>query len=264
MTLGQDPQLWPCPRCQTPIPSTSAFCPRCGLELAQAPAPPQAQGDGVQPLTGWRAWSTKKKAVVAGAIVLVGLLVLGSVVGRPATPPGVGLSPTLTPAAATAGPTQRAAAVTAQPAPPATLPASTRPPAPPPGGIGRIGEKIQLGGYQYVTLTDAEFSSTGYGEFFEPDPGNYIYAVLVEFEGIDPSGSSYNPFYFKAVVDGFEYNFSAFGKEPALQSGELRTGQTVRGWMSFEAPVADLVTVVYDPVFGLEGDPIEWTFNVND
>ncbi len=39
---SQRPQLWPCPRCATPIWSTSVFCPQCGVQLAPPPYPPRS------------------------------------------------------------------------------------------------------------------------------------------------------------------------------------------------------------------------------
>ena len=61
---SNDQTLWPCPRCKTQIPSTSTFCPSCGLQLAgqQAAVPPP------QP---------KKKAGIGSTIV--GLIVIGAV-----------------------------------------------------------------------------------------------------------------------------------------------------------------------------------------
>jgi RNA polymerase subunit RPABC4/transcription elongation factor Spt4 len=41
-TESQQPQLWPCPRCATPIWSTSVFCPQCGIQLAPPPYQPPA------------------------------------------------------------------------------------------------------------------------------------------------------------------------------------------------------------------------------
>ena len=127
---------------------------------------------------------------------------------------------------------------------------------------GSVGEKIQLGDYQYVTMAEAEWSESGYPEFFAPAEGNVLYAFLMEFEGIDPEGSSYNPFYFDLIVDGFEYSYYLFGKEPMLQSGDLSPGATIRGWMTFEAPLADTVLLRYEPVMGLAGDSVEWTVTV--
>ncbi len=129
---------------------------------------------------------------------------------------------------------------------------------------GTAGDKLQLGDYQYVTMVDAEWSPTGYDEFIKPAAGNVVYAFLMEFEGIDPSGSSYNPLYFKLDLEGTEYNYSPFGKEPLLESGDLETGQTAEGWISFEAPQAEEVIVRYDPVLGLAGQPAEWIVTINE
>lgn len=149
------------------------------------------------------------------------------------------------------------------PSSPTHSPAPTRTGTPPPTAGHTVGEKVRVGDSQFVTLSDAEYSSSGYSEFAEPEGDNVVYAFLLEFEGVDPDGSSYNPFYFSMFADGFEYNFTAFGKDPALGSGsELRPGQVVRGWMSFEAPKVDTVELVYEPVFGLEGSVI-WTVPID-
>ena len=152
----------------------------------------------------------------------------------------------------------------------AITPTVTLPPPPTSGAIapaspgeGSVGEKIRVADYQYVTMAEAEWSDSGYQEFFEPAEGNVLYAFLMEFEGIDPEGSSYNPFYFKLNADGFEYSYYLFGKEPTLQSGDLTPGATVRGWLTFEAPLADTVLLKYEPIFGLGRDTVEWTVTVN-
>jgi hypothetical protein len=112
-------------------------------------------------------------------------------------------------------------------------------------------------------MADAEWSASGYREFFEPAEGNVLYAFLMEFEGIDPEGSSYNPLYFKLTVDGTEYTWYLFGKEPELGSGDLAAGETIQGWLTFEAPLVDSVVLRYEAVGGLVGDPVEWTVTVN-
>jgi hypothetical protein len=112
-------------------------------------------------------------------------------------------------------------------------------------------------------MADAEWSETGYQEFFEPAEGNVLYTFLMEFEGLDPDGSSYNPLYFTFTIEGTEYDWYLFGKEPSLQSGELEPGATASGWLTFEAPLADTVVLTYVPVSGLVDGSAEWTVTVN-
>lgn len=244
--LGQqtdDPQLWPCPRCQAKIPSTSQFCPTCGLQLvgAASGAPPAA------PTPGKSGMSRGKKVAITAGVVIVALLVVGAL-GNATRPPAGSPQPA-------AGTTPRATGAGA-----AVPPASPTPPGPPAGSA--IGDKVRIGDSQYATVQEAEYSRTGYSEFFTPEAGNYVYAFLVEIEGIDPSGASYNPLYFSLEVDGFEYDMTLGGKEPTLRSGnDLAPGQRVRGWVSFEAPPAQRVTLSYSPTFGLSGTA-RWTIDV--
>lgn len=173
------------------------------------------------------------------------------------------------PAAAPTNPPASVAPTVA--APPTVTPAATAATAPtdapsasPPGDTsGSQGEKITVGDYQYITMVDAEYSTDGYSDFFGPDEGNVIYAFLLEFEGIDPAGSSYNPLYFDLEVDGVEYNSALLGgKEPTLSSGSLQPGATIEGWISFDAPLADEILLQYEPVLGLAGNRVEWVVTV--
>ena len=88
-----DQTLWPCPRCQARIPSTSTFCPNCGLSLTaaqpvppQAPTPPAATAKTSNPLAG-----------------IVGLLVIGVLIWyfflRSPASPGTGTRPAVQPPA---------------------------------------------------------------------------------------------------------------------------------------------------------------------
>ena len=152
-------------------------------------------------------------------------------------------------------------------APPiATAPAPTEPPAPtdaPDASPGGVGDRIEVSGYQYLRLVEAEYTAEGYSDVFKPAEGNVIYAFLFEFEGLDPEGSSFNPLYFDLTVDGTDYNTAVLGsKEPALGSGDLQPGDTAEGWVSFEAPLADEIVLKYEPVMGLAGNAVEWVVEV--
>jgi hypothetical protein len=172
-------------------------------------------------------------------------------------------------AAPASAPTSTPASVAPTLAPPVATPGATPPrvatdaPTAPPASPGSVGDRIEVSGYQYLTLAESEYSTDGYSEFFAPDEGNVIYAFLFEFEGLDPDGSSYNPLYFDLTVDGTEFK-TAFlgGKEPTLKSGQLQPGATASGWISFNAPLADEVILKYEPVLGLAGNAVEWTVTV--
>lgn len=81
------------------------------------------------------------------------------------------------------------------------------------------------------------------------------------FGGVDPSGASYNPFYFKVQDDGgFEYTYNPFGKGPQLAaSNDLKPGKIARGWMTFEVPkAAKTLTLINTPDF--TGEPVEFVY----
>ena len=217
----------------------------------------------------------RRLSLLSAAISLSALLVACVSVAPGASPVFI---PTLAPATTT--PTEAPVATTAPTAaaptaglpteaPPTDAPATDAPTteAPPTasatdeGTVG--GEKLRVGDYNYVRMADAEWSSEGYQEFFEPAEGNVLYTFLMEFEGIDPDGSSYNPLDFTLTVDGAEGSWYLFGKEPKLDSGDLAPGATASGWLTFEAPLADTVTLLYEPVSGLVDGSAEWTVTIN-
>ena len=166
-------------------------------------------------------------------------------------------------------PTSTLAEVAPTLAPPTSTPGATPPqvatdaPSAPPASPGNVGDRIEVSGYQFLTLAESEYSTDGYSEFFAPEEGNVIYAFLFEFEGLDPEGSSYNPLYFDLTVDGVRFSTAILGgKEPSLDSGELQPGATASGWISFNAPLADQVILKYEPVMGLAGNAVEWNVEV--
>ncbi len=123
-------------------------------------------------------------------------------------------------------------------------------------GAFKVNDKIKIGEDQYITVQKVKLWN-GNG-FIKADPGNKIVAVKVQIEGISKDGASYNPFFF-TVKDpkGFEYNFSAFGEEPQLQSGNnLDPGDKVTGWVNFEVPKkTKKLTLEYQPDFFDIGHP---------
>lgn len=89
-------------------------------------------------------------------------------------------------------------------------------PARPSAATGTVDDKITI---------DAEYGSTGYSEFVEPDPGNFVYAFLME-----PATCNQEP--------------------PSAAGSRSR------------APAADEVSLVYKPVLGLRGDTVTWSVSV--
>jgi hypothetical protein len=222
----------------------------------------------------------RRLTVLSAAISLSALLAACVSVAPGASPVFI---PTLAPATAspatvaTIAPTALPTGALPTAAPPTEAPASDAPPTdasptsapsfePSPaatdeGTVG--GEKLRVGDYNYVRMADAEWSPEGYQEFFEPAEGNVLYTFLMEFEGIDPDGSAYNPLDFTFTVDGTEYDWYLFGKDPKLESGELAPGATATGWLTFEAPLADSVVLLYEPVSGMIDGSAEWTVTIN-
>lgn len=173
-------------------------------------------------------------------------------------------APIATSAPPTVGPTLAPQPTATPPAAATSAPTDVASPSASGDVSGSAGEKITVGDYQYVTMLNAEYTTDGYSEVFQPDEGNAMYAFELEFEGIDPSGSSYNPLYFDLEVAGVEYSNAILGaKEPTLGFGELEPGATASGWLSFEAPLADEIILRYEPVLGLAGNSVEWLVTVN-
>jgi hypothetical protein len=109
-----------------------------------------------------------------------------------------------------------------------------------------VGSRIRLDYEEYITVEKAEQGFTS--RLAKPAAGKANVSLLVAFEGIKPGGATYNPLYFSIKDDrGFEYHYSAFGKEPqlgssnSLQPGKVRRSTypdgTRAGWWNFKDPV---------------------------
>lgn len=132
---------------------------------------------------------------------------------------------------------------------------------PEPSGSYVVGDRIKLADEEYFGVAEVDLDVAG-TEFIKPETGKKWVAALVEIEGINPDGATYNPFFFKVRDEqGFEYNFNLFGKEPQLQSSnDLKPGQIVKGWVNFEVPdTAKTFTLVY--AAGFLGEPVEVALN---
>jgi hypothetical protein len=195
---------------------------------------------------------SRKKIIIGGVAVVVLLAAVGSAAGQsqnsPANTPRPTSQSSSDPASSDAASAPSEAPATASAAPAETDATGS--------GTYAIGDSVKLGDEEYFSLTDVDPAPKV--NLVEPDAGNKFVSVLVEIEGINPNGATYNPFFFTARGDdGFEYNFSAFGKEPQLKSSnDLGPGKKVKGWITFEVPVAAKhVTIVYAP--GLFNEPVE-------
>lgn len=189
---------------------------------------------------------SKKKIIIGAVVVLVVLAAIGSAAGPKNT-----LAPSSPPVAVASGSAPAGSGPVSSPAP-STAGASG-------AATYGIGDRVKLADEEYITLEKAETGFTS--EFAKPAAGNVNASFLIAFEGINPSGASYNPFYFKAKdASGFEYNFSAFGKDPQLSSSNnLAPGKIARGWMTFEVPKASkTLTLSYTP--GFTGEPVEFVY----
>lgn len=192
---------------------------------------------------------SKRNIIIGAVVVVVVLAAIGAASGGSSN----------TPAGTVATPTPGASTAEATPAT-SEAPAET-PAAATPAGAYKVGDRIKLDDEEYFAVAEVDPAYKG-TDVFKPDADKLWVATLVEIEGINPNGASYNPFYFKVRDgEGFEYNFAAFGKEPQLQSSnDLKPGQKVKGWMTFEVPkTAKNLTLVYTP--GFLGEPVEVALN---
>jgi hypothetical protein len=191
---------------------------------------------------------SRGKIIVGVVIAVVVLAAIGSAGGSKNT-----LVPTLPPTLPPAS-----SGVTANATPTAT-PTPTAMAQPTSAASFGVGDRVKLDNEEYITLEKAEEGFTS--DFGKPAPGNVNASFLVAIEGINPSGASYNPFYFKVKDDnGFEYSFTAFGKTPQLSSSnDLQPGKVSRGWMTFEVPKA-AKTLVLSYTAGFTSETVEFVY----
>jgi hypothetical protein len=194
-----------------------------------------------------------RTAIIAAVVMLLIGVGIGLAPKTPATAsPNLAAVPslfTLTPTASLVA--SAASPIASGPASPVVSTAA-------PGTHG-VGDRVRLGDEEYITLEKAESGFTS--DFARPKAGNVNVSFLFAFEGINPSGASYNPFFFKIQdADGFAYNYSAFGKDPQLSSSnDLKPGKIARGWMTFEVPKSSkTLTISFAP--GFLGAPVEFVY----
>lgn len=186
----------------------------------------------------------KSNRTTRWVVTLVGISLVACSANESNEPAGNLATPTPGASVASAAPTNTPAS--SQPGPPASY---------------VVGDRIKLGEEEYFGVVEVDLAVPG-NDFIQPDPGNKWIAALVEIEGINPDGATYNPFFFKVRDnEGFEYHASAFGKEPALQSSnDLQPGTKIKGWVTFEVPEsATTFALVYAP--GFFSEPVEVALN---
>ncbi len=104
----------------------------------------------------------------------------------------------------------------------------------------KLGDAIKLGDY-VVTATKLEDPFKSKNQYLGPKAGNRLVAVEVLYENNTADKSlNYNPFDWKlSDSDGYKYDMGITdSREPRLSSGTLNPAGKVRGWITFEVPVA--------------------------
>ena len=137
---------------------------------------------------------------------------------------------------------------TPEPAPTET---PTATPTPEPSRVA-IGTTVESGGSSYTVNAVIDPAPAG---IFGVDAGKRLVALDITQVGTSDGGDPYNALYFEVQdADGYVYSPGAALADvgPSFGSGELASGQLVRGWVVFELPEsARLVLVLAQPeVFG--------------
>ena len=127
------------------------------------------------------------------------------------------------------------------------------PPVPtPPSSPVNIGATVEVGGSSYTLNEMVDPAPAG---IFGVSEGRRLVALDITQVGTSADRDSYNPLYFAVQdVEGYVYtpDLASADVDPLFGSGELASGQTVRGWVVFELPEsAQLIAVLVEPaVFG--------------
>lgn len=115
--------------------------------------------------------------------------------------------------------------------------------------IGAVGDTIQQGDY-IITLVSVD-KQKSFGTLATAGEGKILIAVELIIESAADKGVSANLFYCTLQdSDGFSYNFSVFGKDPALAAiNDIPYGEKTRGWATFEVPeTASGFVFRYEPI----------------
>ena len=135
------------------------------------------------------------------------------------------------------------------------LVSQTAPPVPlAPSSPIAIGTTVEAGGSSYTVNEVVDPAPAG---VFGVDAGKRLVALDITQVGMSDGGTHYNPLLFEVQdADGYVYSSGIADAEvgPRFDSGELASGQIVRGWVVFELPEsARLVSVLARPdVFGIK------------
>ena len=136
---------------------------------------------------------------------------------------------------------------TVAPAAPTAPPKPTAAPA-----IAKVGERAESAGLA-LTVSKVE-RKKDLDVISKAKAGNVFVVTDVLIESTAKDKAPYNPLYFKVKsADGYEYNAAITGLSNQLKSGDLATGDKVRGIVAFEVPEgAKGLVVSYEPlvIFG--------------
>ena len=139
---------------------------------------------------------------------------------------------------------------TVAPAAPAAPTAPPKPTAAP--TIAKVGERAESAGLA-LTISKVE-RKKDLDVISKAKAGNVFVVTDVLIESTAKDKAPYNPLYFKVKsADGYEYNAAITGLSNQLKSGDLATGDKVRGIVAFEVPEgAKGLVVSYEPlvIFG--------------
>ena len=133
------------------------------------------------------------------------------------------------------------------------LMSQTPSPAPtPPSSPVNIGTTVEVGGSSYTLNEMVDPAPAG---IFDVSEGRRLVALDITQVGTSSHNDSYNSLYFAVQdVEGYVYtpDLASADVAPRFGSGELASGQIVRGWVVFELPKsAKLISVLIEPeVFG--------------
>ena len=172
---------------------------------------------------------SKRKIIIGGLVVFVGLAAIGAAAGGAEAEP--------TDAVATIQPADEVEATSA----PADEVAATEEPAaeaPEGGSTATIGNPVQIDDNLTVTVTDAKWAKS-IDEYQKPAKGYVYVALKVKYESKDS----------EVLVNSADWNVLADGErqgqwtivmndkwEPSLTFDTLAAGATTEGWMTFEVP----------------------------
>lgn len=164
-------------------------------------------------------------------------------------------------ACSSAAPSQPVSQATSAPAKPVEAAKPTSPPAKPTDApkptaaptIAKVGERAESAGLA-LTVSKVE-RKKDLDVISKAKAGNVFVVADVLIENTAKDKAPYNTLYFKVKSgDGYEYNAAITALPNQLKSGDLTTGDKVRGIVAFEVPEgAKGLVVSYEPLVILGG-----------